>query len=93
MAANKSVKRTTTRKSFGREVYGDVKDTVKEHPFISLLVGYKVFDILTKKKPVKTDSKIEEKSLLDRAEDKIAQDTTLVMIATIGLVGWLYKNL
>ncbi len=82
---------TPKKQSFGREVYGDVKGVVKDHPVISFLVGYKAFKWLTKPKKV-VEGEATEVSTLETVFDKLTDESTLVIIAALGAVAYLFKT-
>ena len=91
MAQTKTRTVTPKKQSFGRELYGDVKGVVKDHPLISFLVGFKAFKWLTKPKKV-VEGEATEVSTLDTVFDKLTDDSTLVIIAALGAVAYLFKS-
>lgn len=92
MATSKKPIKRTTNKSFGRELYSDVKGVVKEHPFISLVVGYKAATYLTTPKTVQNEEE-KTKSLGASLLEKFTDGSALIIIGTIAAVTYLYKNI
>lgn len=93
----KTTVKTTTNKpakrknqSFARELYSDIKNVVKEHPLISLFIGYKAATALTK--PRKTETGEETASTLKTVTNKLTDDSTLIILVAIGAVAYLFKN-
>lgn len=91
MATSKKPVKRTTNKSFGRELYSDVKGVVKEHPFISLVVGYKAATYLTTPKVQNEEEK--PKSIGASLLEKFTDGSALIIIGTIAAVTYLYKNI